>query len=120
MTTYQLPDGSRVYDIDESDLIYRANMWFARITVRGRVNMVQYVKVKPETLPPAFKVALQLERDIEQARKEWRWPHVYVTPESIGKVKNPREWVEGIEADMTTGIRVCIRPPELRYYGKAA
>jgi hypothetical protein len=110
MTPYQLRDGNYIHNLDTDDLIKRVNVMWAKVEKPGRVRMVQYFRIKFMTefeftceppppiqgceLPP---IEAQLLRDIEAARQEWGWRHVFVTPELAASI------------NATEHVRVCLK-----------
>jgi len=42
--------------------------------------------------------------DVQQARIEWNWKHVYIPADMLGKYRIGKE---GADADMSIGVRLC-------------
>ncbi len=88
---------NQVYTVDPCTLLVRESGFYARIEVAGtRVPMVAYIKVTPPVVEVAEPPVDQHWADVQQARIEWNWKHVFVTPEQYASI------------NASVGVRLCV------------
>lgn len=93
---------SHTFTVPDTELIVMGDSFYAKVDLgqRGQ-SFPHYIKVTPPVAVPAplSPIEQQLAEDIAQARIEWNWKHVFVTPEQYASV------------NASVGVRLCVRKP---------